>query len=255
MTWWHPLWIHVDCTFYSLSWCLRHQGHLRDCLKCVLIGKQLSNNWTLSALQVNARENIAADRRVAPMADALWSPDVWTSTMTRVLCKPGLPRKYSWNILIPAWVASQVLEKHHEISAISVSFFGHVRGSGPASSWLSKQSSGEHSWHPKSQVTFSRSQHQEGLKSECKHNYMYIYIIMYTSLITRCSSPVLSVSRPTCNALATPAKEADVGGEDSTSCVWFPWENDQRFGVMRCSGFIHPSILVPKVQGNFIYNL
>ena len=179
MTWWHPLWIHVDCTFYSLSWCLRHQGHLRDCLKCVLIGKQLSNNWTLSALQVNARENIAADRRVAPMADALWSPDVWTSTMTRVLCKPGLPRKYSWNILIPAWVASQVLEKHHEISAISVSFFGHVRGSGPASSWLSKQSSGEHSWHPKSQVTFSRSQHQEGLKSECKHNYMYIYNYVY----------------------------------------------------------------------------
>lgn len=123
MTWWHPLWIHVDRTFYSLSWCLRHQEHLRDCLKCVLIGKQLSNNWALSALQVNARENIAADRRVAPMADALWSPDVWTSTMTRVLCKPGLPRKYSWNILIPAWVASQVLEKHHEISAISVSFF------------------------------------------------------------------------------------------------------------------------------------
>lgn len=105
---------------------------------------------------------------------------------------------------------------------------------------------------------------------------------MYTSLITRCSSPFLSVSRPTCNALATPAKEADVGGEDSTSCVWFPWENDQRFGVMhafvcsiqrvckckslrrtlswfigvmRCRGFIHPSILVPKAQGNFIYSM
>ena len=162
MTWWHPLWIHVDCTFFSLSWCLRHQGHQRDCLKCVLIGKQLSNNWALSALQVNARESIAADRRVAPMADALWSPDVWTFTMTRALCKPGLP----------AWVASQVLEKHHEISAISVSFFGHVRGSGPASSWLSKQSSGEHSSHPKSQDTVSRSQHQEGLKSECKHHYI-----------------------------------------------------------------------------------
>ena len=57
MTWWHPLWIHVDRTFYSLSWCLRHQGHLRDCLKCVLIGKQLSNNSTFSITSQRKRKH------------------------------------------------------------------------------------------------------------------------------------------------------------------------------------------------------
>ena len=66
------------CRLHNLfrQWCLRHQANLRGCLKCVLIEKQLSNNWAPSALQVNAREAIATDRRVAPMADAFWSPGV-----------------------------------------------------------------------------------------------------------------------------------------------------------------------------------
>ena len=225
-TWWHPLWIHVGYTCYSLSWCLRHQAHLRDCLKCVL-GKQLFNNWAPSA-QVNAVEksSIRFPLRVAVQWQMRCGAQRFTVNIHNDKgLQHELPKKYS-NTMACKPRSREAPWNIHDFSQF---FWPDLPHPDFPNNCRENIPEGIHNLKTQA-VVF-----QDPTHGAWRADVNIIMYKLYTPLITRCSSPFLStVSRPTCNALATPAKEGDVGGEDSASRVWYSWENDQRFGVMRC---------------------